>query len=213
MLYQYLQLNRRRSAGRGHERRPNHSAGGQQADSRRPGKRNKIDNMKLCPLFWLHLKAHGIKFDHLYRFVQACPALRAPVGRVFSHACAHAKHLTQIGFTHQANGTREKQITRPCGPIHHEGKKMKVRFRAPPEQTDFTIWDQKISYTSRCSWIVRERLYLINDNKTSNVCGVHQSCNGQGYLRDHRRSRALLRRDYRASGSLGLGKDSGGLPG
>jgi hypothetical protein len=33
-----LQLNRRRSAGRGLERRPNHSAGGQQADSRHPGR-------------------------------------------------------------------------------------------------------------------------------------------------------------------------------
>jgi hypothetical protein len=33
-----LQLNRRRLAGRGLERRPNHSAGGSQADSRHPGR-------------------------------------------------------------------------------------------------------------------------------------------------------------------------------
>jgi hypothetical protein len=35
------QLNRRRSAGRGHERRPNHSAGGLQADSRHPEEREE----------------------------------------------------------------------------------------------------------------------------------------------------------------------------
>jgi len=43
-----LQLNRRRLAGRGLERRPNHSAGGQQADSRHPGR------MRCC--LFLHLQ-------------------------------------------------------------------------------------------------------------------------------------------------------------
>jgi len=50
-----LQLSRRRSAGRGLERRPNHSAGGLQADSREHQKKERKQSLPASTLSYLHL--------------------------------------------------------------------------------------------------------------------------------------------------------------
>ena len=50
-----LQLSHRRLAGRGLEQRPNHSAGGSQADSQNPGRKRDMPSFSASPLSHLQL--------------------------------------------------------------------------------------------------------------------------------------------------------------